>query len=134
METRELMPKVDQSQGLIEAKRRIFKCQRTKTLVLDLGELALDHLPENVRKLTWLKRLYVHRNKLTFISDWIGELSELDEISFCDNPLESLPSSLGQLSKLKGFYISNAAVTVDNEVVGKLANLHYLTFSDLSLG
>lgn len=81
MKTRQLKPKID-PQGLIEAGRRIVKCQRSKTLVLDLGELGLDHLPDSVRKLTWLKQLYVYGNKLTFIPDWIGELSELEDISF----------------------------------------------------
>lgn len=126
-------PKLTPIEALVEAELRINMCRRTKEKILDLSTLGLDHLPENIRTLTWLQELTAYENNITYIPDWICELTQLKSISLCDNPLKSIPPSLSNLSKLKNLYISNCSDTVDFSIIGTLVNLRELTIYDSSL-
>jgi Leucine-rich repeat (LRR) protein len=53
------MPEWTEETGFAEARRRIAACAEAHAATLDLGGLRLTRLPEELRELTWLRRLYV---------------------------------------------------------------------------
>lgn len=48
--------------GFAEARRRVSACGEIRGDTLDLGGLQLVRLPEELRELTWLRRLYLGGN------------------------------------------------------------------------
>jgi hypothetical protein len=66
------------SKGFAEAERRIEQVILSKNKDLDLSGLALTHLPEKLRELTWLRLLFVHNNNLTAY-ERLGEIDSWDD-------------------------------------------------------
>lgn len=81
----------DQETGFAEARRRIKVCGETRSDTLDLGGLRLMQVPEELRELTWLKRLYLGGN---------AEVREKPHLGWQDggknrcNALRALPGAL----------------------------------------
>jgi internalin A len=89
------------------ASKQIGVCADKKLSGLNLSHLGLRHLPNNVRKLTWLKALFLNRNELTELPEWIDELTQLNYLSLVDNKLASLPAGLVRLKKLTHLFLEN---------------------------
>ncbi|MBC8029843.1 MAG: TIR domain-containing protein [Pyrinomonadaceae bacterium] len=118
---------------LVEAESLIAECQETGSRKLTLVHLRLRRLPESIRDLTWLRRLYVDQNKLTELPDWIDELVELEVLWIAYNPLKTLPSSLRRLRKLREINISGSKLSAVSDVIGSLTGLRKLVVGDLGL-
>jgi internalin A len=58
------MPEWTEKTALAEARRRIAACAKTRSDTLNLGRLWLRSLPDELRGLTWLRRLELHRNNI----------------------------------------------------------------------
>ena len=92
------MPEWTPETGFEEAKRRIAVCAETRAEELDLGGLYLVEVPEELLKLSWLKRLYLgadaeKRSDAPHIISILGTVGR--------NVLRALPSDLaGALQQL----------------------------------
>ncbi|MBK04226.1 MAG: hypothetical protein CL920_30300 [Deltaproteobacteria bacterium] len=74
--------------------------------ILDLSTNRLQHLPNNLSKLTQLRILHVDHNELTQFPTSCGELKKLEELKLSHNKLTSLPESICTLEHLKTLSLS----------------------------
>ena len=125
--------KIKSANGFAEAERRISHCLITKKDSLMLLELGLDQFPESIKKLTWIRKLNIGKNKITCIPDWIGDLVELRDLRMHCNPLQAIPNNIGKLTKLKGLSLSECTETCNYDVIGALVNLEELVLGRLGL-
>jgi internalin A len=54
----------------------------------------------------------VSDNQLTVLPEWLGQLTQLQELSVGNNQLRVLPQSLGQLTQLQNLYVAYNQLTV----------------------
>ena len=111
--------------GFAEAERRIAVCASEKSESLDLGGLALQDLPPEIAKLTWLKYLFLGpdaeaRNKPHLIYNGFDKkrcnalralpdalksaLTQFTQLAWLDlshNDLSELPEAIGNLTTLE---------------------------------
>ncbi len=79
----------------------VISAAATNADKLQIQYLPTTSLPPSIGRLTALKKLDLSLNpQLTKLSENIGNLKELTEISIHGSPLESLPTSIGGLPKL----------------------------------
>lgn len=62
---------------------------------------AVSLIPESFAKLTKLRQLIIHHNKLLRLPDGIGNCTELQELDISFNFILNLPDSISNLQKLK---------------------------------
>lgn len=82
---------------------------------LNLSNNQLSSLPSAFCKLTLLRKLYLHDNKLTFssIPGGMGKLQALEIFHAARNQLENIPEGLCRCGKLKKLILtSNRLVSV----------------------
>lgn len=106
------------------AQRLIAAAKVSGDTTLDLGSLALHHLPAEIGDLSELTCLNVRNNRLTFLPARISNLSKLERIDASLNRLQTLPKSIGDLEQLRELDL------YDNEVdrlPASLGNLVSLT-------
>ena len=95
--------------------------------VVTLAYLSLDD--ESVKRVFhWLltqrslvRTLQLQCNQITVLPDWVGQLTELEELHLAHNQLASLPASIGRLSKLRKLSINHNQLTSLPEGLGLLA-------------
>lgn len=121
------------SEGLAEAERRIAECFETKTIELELSYLGLTHLPNSVRKLTWLQELRISDNKLRYLPQWIGELTQLRKFFLYGNYIKKLPASLGHINQLESLFFAGGVPELADDVIGLMTNLSVLSLQNLKL-
>lgn len=68
---------------------------------LYLGHCTMPRIPDDIGRLTALKRCYLCIVKATYISPAIGNCTQLDSLHLYDNSLDSVPSTIGNLKSLK---------------------------------
>ncbi|MDU0457788.1 MAG: COR domain-containing protein [Geobacteraceae bacterium] len=119
--------------GLAEAELSIAECFETKSHELTLGGHNLKTLPKSLLTLTWLKRLTIQDCKLPTLPEWLGELTQLQELHVYFSPLQSLPSSICRLKELKTLFLVDGFPTVADEVIGTLSNLEELSLQHFNL-
>jgi internalin A len=90
-------------------------------------------LPKSLLTLTWLKKLIIQDCKLPTLPEWLGELTQLQELNVYFNPLRSLPSSICRLKQLKTLFLVEGFPTVADEVIGTLSNLEELSLQHFNL-
>lgn len=66
--------------------------------VLDLSDLEISRLPKSLLQLSGLQEIYLDRNNLAELPDWIGEFKDLRVLSLGRNQITALPESLLGLS------------------------------------
>jgi hypothetical protein len=80
-----------------------------------LGSQLFRSLPEEMRGLTKLSLLHLSSNRVEFIPDWIGELTNLTYFNLqASQTRGQIPESIGNLTKLESLMLDN------NELSGNL--------------
>ena len=68
---------------------------------LNLSNNRLEYLPDSIGELTQLKYLGLNRNLLRQLPNTIGNLASLEVLELWDNELEEVPDDIGRLQELK---------------------------------
>jgi internalin A len=109
-----------------EAEKRIEKARRSGAMILNVGGIELDELPESLGNLTQLQYVDLSGNHLTSLPGWLGRLSQLQYLDLSNNQLTPLPESLGQLTQLKELGLASNHLTALPESLGRLTQLQTL--------
>lgn len=92
----------------IKSLSPLFECSELEFLIINRTDI--DSIPDDIEKLTKLKRLSVS-NKLVHISDSIYKLTDMRYLSFGGNKkLEYLPGGVVNMTKLLHFDVSRTAI------------------------
>ena len=121
----------------------IEQAEKERATELDLSVNDFTALPPEIGKLTQLKKLILGKyeydkndrivgiigNKLSYLPQEIGLLSQLEELQIVGNQLSSLPAEIVQLSNLQSLDLSsNQLSSLPAEIV-QLSNLQSLNLS-----
>src|SRR4051812_28906119 len=88
--------------GLTKAERRIEQARKSgRGELLDLHGLGLTILPESIRHLAGLRRLFLYNNELVEIPQCLADLCSLEGLSLQSNKLASIPEWLTKLARLQ---------------------------------
>eukprot|EP01138_Halocafeteria_seosinensis_P000573 gb/GECG01000588.1/.p1 GENE.gb/GECG01000588.1/~~gb/GECG01000588.1/.p1 ORF type:complete len:173 (+),score=31.59 gb/GECG01000588.1/:1-519(+) len=68
---------------------------------LNLGQNNLEALPEDIGRLTTLKKLWVDDNKLARLPECIFKLTNLELLKVSNNSIDDVPEDLGSLTSLR---------------------------------
>nr|WP_289057471.1 leucine-rich repeat domain-containing protein [uncultured Psychrobacter sp.] len=91
----------------------------------------ISFLPENIGKLSNLKSFTIWYCPLTTLPNSIGDLSSLEILDVATNELDSLPESIGNLKNLRELRVSGNKLDSLPESIGNLKNLqHFGALSD----
>jgi internalin A len=104
----------------------IEKAARDRSTYLDLSSQGLTFIPQAIRQLTNLNKLYLIDNNLVNLPKEIGELSSLDTLYIQGNKLKSLPTGICNLRSLKALNLSRNQLTELPPDIAKLTNLSTL--------
>jgi uncharacterized protein YlbG (UPF0298 family) len=105
--------------------------------IVENGEIAslrivrnkLNNIPEPIRELTSLKKLYLNHNLIETVPEWIGELKFLKRLDLSNNKITNIPETLGNLKCLKHLNLFNNNIMKLNDSIGSLASLKSLNLS-----
>lgn len=86
----------------------------------------ISYLPESIGRLSNLKRLNLAVNSLSILPDSFGNLKEVEHLSMKNNYLETLPECIGNLRNLKSLNLNSNMIVHLPESFGKLTNLFKL--------
>jgi internalin A len=106
-------------------KDRIDKVIKRQKESLDLGSMSLTELPEQIKEITWLKRLNLSFNSLTKLPTWLKQLSNLETLDLRGNQLSELFPGLSELQNLQSINLRNNRFTI---LPIELRELKKLTF------
>uniref|UniRef100_A0A3Q3F918 Protein scribble homolog n=1 Tax=Labrus bergylta TaxID=56723 RepID=A0A3Q3F918_9LABR len=98
-----------------------------------LTQNQLDIVPDSI-SLKQLSILKVDQNRLTQLTDSIGECENLTELVLTENLLQSLPRSLGKLKKLTNLNVDRNRLGSVPKELGGCASLNVLSLRDNRLG
>nr|AAX07516.1 GTP-binding protein [Gemmata sp. Wa1-1] len=115
------------------AERKIDAAHQFRATILDLNSHRLTTLPESLRKLNRLQRLYLGANDLTELPEWLGQFTGLRVLQLESNHLTRLPEWLGQLTQLQRLDLANNSLTELPEWLGQLTRLQRLDLANNSL-
>jgi Leucine-rich repeat (LRR) protein len=102
------------------------KCLKNKQNQLNLSSESLTFIPNSIKNLTHLKKLYLSWNKLTSIPGNICMLTQLKELHACYNKLTSIPNTIKMLKNLTELYLSNNQLRWIPKSIGNLTQLKEL--------
>ena len=83
----------------------------------------ISNIPQSIKFLSNLKKLYINKNNLIKLPNEIGNLSNLENLILGRNNLTTLPTSIGNLTNLKYLYLSHNNLTELPKTIGNLTNL-----------
>jgi Leucine-rich repeat (LRR) protein len=94
----------------------------------------LTFLSDSIGNLTNLQELDLYENQLTFLPDSIGNLHNLQKLNLQSNQLTFLPDSIGNLRNLQKLNLQSNQLTFLPDGIGNLTNLQQLniTFNQLT--
>lgn len=110
--------------GLTEFPEEAFLNPELK--VIRLYGNKIDSIPERIRELTQLEKLFIGKNQLTQLPESIGELKNLKVLSVQYNDLQALPNSIGNLIALEQLILNQNDLTSLPTSIGELKNLKEL--------
>jgi len=113
-----------------EALRRIEEAERSGATNLDLHGLGLSEIPENLSKLTNLKRLVLEGNQIATLPENLSKLTNLRVLHLSDNQIATLPESLSKLTNLQYLSLWSNQIATLPESLSKLTNLQYFHLSN----
>jgi Leucine-rich repeat (LRR) protein len=116
--------------GLAEAKRRIANCEAERSDTLDLGGLRLQVLPDALKRLTSLKRLFLGGNAVARADPNLAYTGGDFNAQFF-NQLTALPSWFDELGSLEVLDLSYNGI--GDEGARALSALTGLTTLDLGI-
>jgi internalin A len=119
--------------NLAEAMARIEKVRRDKDISLDLSSLSLTELPESIRQLPQLQRLFLQINRLVVLPKSISQLPQLQELFLAYNKLTALPESIGQLGQLQRLDLEGNKLATLPESISGLSQLKLLDLTNNQL-
>ena len=93
---------------------------------LDLTGVGLREVPSEVWTLTDLADLQLSNNKLTCLSEGLGNLKHLERLGLAGNRLRSLPESIGNCVKLEGLWAHGNVLGSLPSAIGKCEWLRHL--------
>ncbi|PVU95672.1 hypothetical protein BB559_002641 [Furculomyces boomerangus] len=99
------------------------KDQKDSWDALDLGGMGLRSISNELFKYTFLVKLYINHNQLTFIPSSISNLRNLETLDASGNQITSVPYQLGLCCKLKELLLFDNRIT---ELPFELGNLYQL--------
>lgn len=124
--TKKPLPSVNQ----IDFGTHGIRIENGKITELGLISCGISEIPEDISKLTSLKKLVVRDQNLSIVPESIGQLKNLESLSICgflhSNKLQSLPDSIGSLASLKELVLENNLLNSLSEGIGGLKNLQKL--------
>ena len=74
-------------------------------------------------------KLNINYYKIIYIPDYIGQLTNLQELYLHYNKITSIPESIRQLTNLQKLYLYNNQITIIPDSIGLLINLQILDLS-----
>ncbi|MBD3215974.1 MAG: hypothetical protein GF311_25405, partial [Candidatus Lokiarchaeota archaeon] len=77
-----------------------YTLSKKKITGIKMEGCELKNLPDSLFKLSFLKRLVLYRNKLSNITESIGNLENLEYLDLRENHLKNLPESMKRLESL----------------------------------
>jgi len=102
---------------------------KTNTHELDLSNKDIEEIPDDIGRITSLKKLNLSYNSIKIIPESICELKNLEELLLLRNDISKLPPSFGNLDKLKILDVSyNPLVKLPNDI-GQCTELEFLDAS-----
>lgn len=114
--------------GLKELPVEIKKLTKLSTLYLHRNNLQT--LPPEIGDLANLEVLYLGGNQLKYLPGEIGRLKNLIELSLAQNELECLPPDIGHLTHLVELDASENHLRTIPSTIGQLKNLEFLSLSE----
>ena len=112
------------------ARSRIRAAHRNHSVELDLSGLGLDHLPPEIVKLTWLRKLDLTQNKLRTLPDEMARLAKLERLLLGRNLLREFPKPIAKLVYLVDLIGFDNELLSLPEWIGNLQRLQVLGVSD----
>lgn len=86
-------------------KQRDFKEENKHIIYLDLRESGLKVLPEELKKLAFLRELRLNENKSINLPNWLGELNSLEILQLNNCELKQFPENIKKITNLKELYL-----------------------------
>ena len=110
-------------------KQRDFKEENKHLTYLDLRELGLKVLPEDLKKLTFLRELRLNENKSLNLPHWIGELDSLEILHFNNSELKQFPENIKKITYLKELYLHLDNIKIIPNWISDLKHLEKLSLN-----
>lgn len=111
--------------GMDTVPQEVYKL--TKLRKLDLSGNNLDALQSDIRNLAGLQTLYLNGNRFVRVPGELYELSDLNTLHLHDNFIESISHEIGRLSSLTTLSLYNNKLKEIPAELGNLRNLLILT-------
>jgi internalin A len=135
------MPEWTEETGFAEARRRIAACAETRSDALNLGRLGLKRLPDELRGLTWLRRLELHRNNIgargAKVLAGLTSLTRLNirKNKIGDNGAKVIAKELAALTSLTGLDLSGNRIGAEGaKALATLSSLTHLNLRNNNIG
>ena len=98
-----------------------------KTLFhLHLNGLQLNKMPQRIRYLTNLKTLYLGENNISYLSNYINELKELEILDISHNNFKKFPAPLLKNKNIKDLYLDYNKISVIPNNIYEMKSLKHL--------
>lgn len=93
---------------------------------LDLHGLGLDHLPEAIGSLSFLRELHIRDNRLAALPPGLSRLPRLSVVLASNNPFGTFPASLEGLDSLRILALDSTRLSLVPSWIGDLSRLWVL--------
>lgn len=118
--------------GKMDEWRFVYDTE-AKLTTLNFQGLQLEKIPEELKELKDLQRLYLNDNQLNEIPKELGELTNLRRLDLQNNQLTQIPKELGNLRSLQVLLLNNNKLREVPEELGNLIGLQELSLHDNEL-
>lgn len=122
--------RLDDTRENLEEVQTSITISRRKVIKLQIVGCKLKDLPECIKKLKYLKHLYLNGNDFVTLPEWIGEIKNLESLDVSSCELESIPEAIGKLSCLNNLFLSNNYFQKLPNILLNLKNLEILTLNE----
>jgi len=96
---------------------------------LNLSRDSITTIPDEIGKLTNLRRLSLYKNQITVLPDAIGNLIKLTILDLHANQIIAIPNTFGKLTNLTSLNLAANQITTLPDTIGNLTKLTFLNLS-----